>query len=208
MTYLSHISPLDDENLSGLIKISIARVTDIDVFPDVYDGIAVQELTFNEGRTWVTWHATYQSASYTSQSSDSMEGVIKDMRLPFMIPRHRAMEVMLSKAERDEFVVMVEDANGYRYLFGTPDKPVRFSYDKNSGSGTDRNRYDCLFFAEAVNNVVIYPHTFGQEIVFTDAPPVVIRRGSVSGPVMAVAPAGATVVIQSPYSFGYNLIVA
>lgn len=205
MSYLFSIPPLDNENLSGLLKISIARVVDIASYPDVYDGIAVQELTFNAGKEWTVWNATYQSASFEARSTDSQEGIFKNQRLPFIIPRHSVNEVMLTKAERDEFVIMVEDFNKFKYLFGSPSKPVRFQYDKNTGAQAQRNQYDCLFFSEASDNVIIYPHTFGTQPPISDAPPVVVRRGSISGPVLAVAPAGSTVVITSPYSFGYFL---
>lgn len=206
MSYLLPISAHEGDNLSGILTISIARKSDILTFPESYEGIAISEVVFREGASWTVWHATYRTASFSARSSDSMEGMIKDQQLPFIIPRHGVRETMLHVAERDEFIVLVEDSNMFRYLFGTPDKPVRFSYDKNTGSGSQRNQYDCIFYSEAVDNTLIYPHSFDAPGTPSEGNPVVIRRGSPTGPVLAVAAPGTTVVITSPYSFGYELI--
>lgn len=206
MSYLLPIPPHTGDNLSGVLKISVARKVDILTYPEAYDGVAISELVFKEGKSWTLWHATYRTASFSSRSSDSMEGIIRDQQLPFIIPRHSVRETMLHVAERDEFVVLVEDANMFRYLFGSLQKPVRFSYDKNTGSGSQRNQYDCLFYSEAVDNTLIYPHTFDTPGTPEEGNPVIIRRGSPTGPVLAVASPGSTVVITSPYSFGFELL--
>lgn len=211
MSYLSHIPPLSEkDNMPGLSPIQLARVADIQDYPDAYDGIATAAITFLPGRGWIEWAATYNTSRFQVRSQDSQEGIIKDQKLPLVIPRHSsAITSMLTKAERDEFIVKVKDRNGQEYIWGSPQKPVRFIFDQNTGSGNDRNQYDCTFYAEAADNLLIYPTTFsGEPIDPSEAQPVVIRRGAVDGPVLAIAPAGSTVVISSPYSFGYELIVS
>lgn len=205
MSYLRNIAPLEDENLPGLIKISVAKASDIATYPDSIEGIAIAEVTFKEGKDWTVWSATYNTANFLNRSNDSDQGIIRAQELPFVLPKSSSLEAMLNKAERDEFVVLVEDKNGFRELFGSISKPVRFAFDKETGSSSGRNQYDCRFFSEAIGNKLIYPYEFGTAANFGNAQPVVIRRGSADGPVLAVAPAGSTVIITSPYSFGFQI---
>jgi hypothetical protein len=206
MSYLISIPQFEDENFPGLLPILVARKDDIETYPEQRDGIAVSPLVFKAGKDFVEWVSSYDTANFISTSEQSQEGVSKRQELPFILPKNSLTEVMLNKAERDEFIVLIQDRNGFKYLFGSLDKPVRFQYDKNSGATGSRNQYDCRFFSDTYNNVLIYPPDFDIETDFSAAPPVVVRRGSIDGPILAVAPAGSTVVITSPYSFGYQLI--
>lgn len=206
MSYLSSIDAFANENFPGLLPILVARKVDIESYPLQREGVAISPLVFKPGKDFVEWVSSYDSSSFASRSQRSQEGTSRNQEVPFVLPKNSLTEVMLNKAERDDFIVLLQDRNGFRYLFGSIDKPVSFSYDKNSGSTGSRNQYDCLFFSETYNNVLIYPHVFGVETDFSQSPPVIVRRGSAEGPVLVVAPAGSTVVITSPYSFGFQLI--
>lgn len=210
MSYLLPISELSQDNLGGVSRILVSRAADIATYPEGYEGIAQVEVVFQAGRDWLAWVATYTTAGFFRRSEDSPEGVSGGKELNFIIPRHeQEITRMLRKAERDEFVILFEDYNGQRYLFGSKDKPVRFAFDQNTGSGRDRNQYTCKFYSDSPGNVLIYPLVFGEgDTDFSSAPPVVIRRGSSEGPVLAIAQAGSTVVIVSPYSFGYQIIAS
>jgi len=210
MAYLIPIPALEQDNLGGVRRILVSRAEDVSEYPEGYEGIAQSELVFVEGRDWISWAATYSTAGFFRRSEDTQEGVSGGKELSFVIPRHdQEFTRMLRKAERDEFVVLFEDFNGQRYLFGSKDKPVRFSFDQQTGSGRDRNQYACRFYSDSPGNNLIYPLAFGEgETDFSSCPAVVIRRGSSEGPVLAIAAAGSTVVIVSPYSYGYQLIVS
>ena len=210
MSYLNSIPSLEGENMPGLTLISLVRVPDILSFPDSYNGIATSALTFQEGKGWAVWAATYRTSSFSRRAQDTQEGVLTNQELPFIIPRHTpAITSMLRLAERDEFIVLFKDANGQEYLWGNPQKPVRFLFNQTTGSGSGRNEYDCRLYSESSENILAYPVTFGSTPVDPSAcKPVVIRRGSADGPVLAVVDAGSTVIITSPYSFGYQLAVS
>lgn len=205
MSYLLPIQPLSTDNLSGLKYIRVIRSQDVDQYPDLFEGVAQSEISFLPGRNWVDWVATYTTSSFSSRAEDSMEGMAGIKELPFVIP-HIAGQItqMMAKAERDTFVVLFEDFNGMRWLFGSKEKPVRFSYDLQTGNGQDRNQYACRFYSDSPGNLAIYPHTLEEgDTSFFSCPSVVIRRGSTDGPIIAIVPAGGTLVINSPYSFGY-----
>lgn len=209
MSYLLSIPPLENQdNLSGIRSIRVTRSEDVDVFPEDYEGIAQAELVFKPGKDWVLWASTYRTSQFMARGEDSLEGIARAQELPFVIPRHsEAYTTMLRKAERDQFIVLLEDHNGQRYLFGTKTKPVRFIFDLMSGNGTDRNQYACRFYSDAPSNLLIYPLVFGDGAIdFGSCPPVIVRRGDLEGPVLGIAPAGSTVVILSPYSFAFQLI--
>lgn len=209
MSYLIPISPLEStDNISGIRSIRVIRSADVAQYPFAYDGIAQEIITFLPGRNWITWAATYTTASFSSRSEDSPEGMSGVKELPFVIPKHSTeITRMLSKAERDTFVVLFEDLNGVRWLLGSVDKPVRFAFDLQSGNGRDRNQYTCRFYSDSPSNLIMYPAILNTE---SETPPtcpsVVIRRGSADGPILAVAPAGSTLIINSAYSFGYQIL--
>lgn len=208
MSYLASISPLENaDNLSGLRPLRVTRADDVEVFPSQYEGIAQAELVFKEGRDWAVWASTYRTAGFSARGEDSLEGVAHAQELPFIIPRHSTeITTMLRKAQRDEFIVLLEDNNGQRYLFGTKDKPVRFLFDLTTGTGSDRNQYSCRFYSDATGNLLVYPLTFGSgDTDFSSCPSVTVRLGTLDGPILAVAPAGSTLVIISPYSIGYYI---
>jgi hypothetical protein len=209
MSYLNSIPYLETENLSGLTLISLIRVPDVLQFPDSYNGIATSAIIFKEGKGWSAWAATYRTSSFSRRAQDTQEGVLTNQELPFIIPRYTpAITSMLRLAERDEFIILFKDANGQEYLWGNPQKPVRFLFDQSTGSGSGRNQYECKFYSESSENILAYPVTFGTVPADPNAcRPVVIRRGSSTGPVLAVAAAGSTVIITSPYSFGYELAI-
>jgi hypothetical protein len=205
MSYLIPIQPLSSDNLSGLKYIRIIRSADVSEFPEIYEGIAQEQIAFVAGRSWVEWVATYTTSSFSSRSEDSQEGMASVKELPFVIPQHSGeITRMMAKAERDTFVILFEDFNGVRWLFGSKEKPVRFAFDIQSGNGRDRNQYACRFYSDSPGNLAIYPHTLGEgETDFSSCPSVVIRRGATTGPIIGIVPAGGTMVITSPYSFGY-----
>src|SRR5690606_18831901 len=140
--------PLENsDNLSGVRSIRGTRAGDVDVFPEDYEGIVQAEITFHPGKDWTSWASTYRSSRFSGRSEDSLEGVAHSQELPFIIPRHStAITTMLRKAQRDQFIVLLEDHNGQRYLFGTKSKPVRFMFDLQTGSGQDLNQYACKFY--------------------------------------------------------------
>jgi len=208
MSYLNPILSLDSDNLSGLQSLQVIRSADVDAYPDAFEAIAQEEITFQPGREWVRWVATYSTIGFSTRAEDSQEGMNSAKELPFVIPRHsQAITQMLLKAEKDTFIVLFTDFNGQRYLFGSKEKPVRFAFDMNTGTGSDRNQYSCRFYSDSYDNLLIYPPTFGDGSAAVDAcPSVIIRSGSADGPILAIVPAGATMVINSPYSFGYQII--
>ncbi len=210
MSYLVPISSLDTENLSGLQSLLVIRSEDVATYPEAFEGVAQEEITFESGRDWLRWFATYSTSAFSTRAEDSMEGMNAAKELPFVIARHSAaITQMLRKAEKDTFIVLFTDFNGQRYLFGSKEKPVRFTFDMNTGTGSDRNQYTCRFYSDSHDNLLIYPASFGDgDTDFSSCPAVIIRLGSSEGPVLAIAPAGSTVVINSPYSIGYQIIAS
>jgi hypothetical protein len=210
LSYLTAINSLDTENLSGLQSLLVIRSQDVTTFPDIFEGIAQSEPVFVPGRDWLKWVATYSTSGFSTRPEDSMEGISANQALDFIIPRHTSgITSMLRKAENDTFILLFTDFNGQRYLFGSPEKPVRFSFDMQTGSGSDRNQYACRFYSDSSGNLAIYPPSFGTgDTDFSACPSVIIRRGSSEGPILAIAPAGSTLVISSPYSFGYQIIAS
>lgn len=207
MAYLLPIAHLDGENLAGLKYLRVIRSEDVSAYPEIYEGIAQEEISFVSGRDWVTWAATYTTASFSQRGEDSQEGMAGVKELPFVIAKHSGeVTRMLTKAERDTFIVLFEDFNGVRWLFGSKEKPVRFAFDLQTGAGPDRNQYACRFYSDSPGNLVFYPQTFGEgDTDFSSCPSVIVRRGASDGPILAIAPAGSTLVITSPYSIGYYI---
>ncbi len=161
MSYLADISKITGQNMGGIVKLQVARASDIISIPDPVDSVVYGNITFLTGRGFYTWHSTSQTIRLQSGDRDSKEGNYKSNRLPFVISKDRAtIKDILDNALDDEFVVVYKDANGNEKIFGTLENPVRFnySYDTNS-SYSGRNGYSCEFQYEGPDNISFYDGT-------------------------------------------------
>jgi hypothetical protein len=181
VSYLQNISRLKgNANLGGLVEIRVTRKADVTNIPLPIGGKITGDITFPEGKGFVTWLVTQESLSLKSNSRDSREGISKTNRLPFRVPLDQYnVRMMLEQAEEDEFIVLVKYPNGVYKLFGTLDGPVKFSFDHDSGtSHADGNFNNCEFYYDGPHNIFFYEGEIPSAPVGT-APAIVKYNGTV-----------------------------
>jgi hypothetical protein len=205
MSYLQEIPKLNfSENTGGLFTIQVARISDIENIPEIKDGIIAGEITFKPGKGFFNWSATYNSARFISENKGSQEGNYKEFELPFIIPGDRPeFYNMLMKAEMDAFVILYKDGNGRMKICGNKEEPVYFQFSVKTGGGVrELNGYECRFFG---NKTAFYTGLAPAPDSSVQAP-VIIRKGSSSGPIVAVLEPGQEFIITSGFSFGFRII--
>lgn len=159
MSYLRTIRRLSaTDNLGGIISLQVARAADVISMPEPINGTITDDIEFKAGTGFVQWDCTHETARMRSRSNASREGAVKSNELPFLIPKdQQAVKQQLDQAEDDEFIVLYKDANGRQCLFGTPETPVRFLFDHESGeSFGSLNMYSARFYYEGPDNRYFY----------------------------------------------------
>jgi len=201
MSYLQAIAALNGrQNIGGVLDIKVARTADIISIPTPVNGVVYGNISFVSGRGWTTWIVTHETASFTAGEGDSDEGPLKSNSLPFVIPRDDAtLRDMLTRAERDEFVILYKDGNGNQKLFGSLDNPVYFLYSQETGGAiASRNGYRCRFYADGPDNSFFYNGTVSMAPA--GAAPALVVRGD--GTVIAQLQPGEVLTLNSPFDQG------
>lgn len=158
MTYLSEIARLTSSNIGGVVELKVARVDDIASMPNPDDDTIYGDINFKTGGGWHSWWPTSQTIGVSSQNADGMEGDYKMNSMPFIISKDRqGIKAMLDKAEQDDFIVLFKDGNGNPKIFGTIDRPVKFSFSQSTPEAhSSRNAYSCQFTYSGPDNIYFY----------------------------------------------------
>lgn len=204
MTYLSNIKRLNlTGNLGGLVTLMVARKSSISNIPVPVNGIIYGDITFIDDAGFVSWEVTTQSAGIGSRGELIREGLKNSKSLPFKLPKMRGdLFAQLELASQDEFIVLIKNANGKQFLFGSLEKPVLFEFDEDSGTNhSDLNHYSCRFNYIGPNNMFEYQ---GDIPVAPAGPaPAVVKIGPTPETAVAVrslAP-GEELIILTDYDY-------
>lgn len=152
MSYLTVINRPEAENLSGCRNLRIARISDIDFFPRIIAGRVNGEIVLKTGASWIRWVPIENTFSFDSKTTESMEGVLQDNNIRFILPAININEHMLNQLQFDRVVVMVEDMNAITWVFGTPQRPMQFRYNRSTGTlGSGRAQYEGFFLGRRLS---------------------------------------------------------
>lgn len=111
---------------------------------------------------------------------------------------------MLELAEEDEFIVLFKYANGKRKLFGTLDRPVRFTFDHDAGSSFAAGNFNnCEFYFDGPSNIYFYDGNI--EPAPPGANPALVRF---NGAIIAALQPGESLNIESDFGFTNFYITA
>lgn len=205
MSYLQNLETICEDNLgSVIVNIQIARVDDIDTFPEIINHQITDPVIFKSGRGFLQWTVSQDSASFTSKDGNSEAGHTKKNTLPFLIPKDRQdVYSMLMKAQYDTFIIIYKDGNGVQRMMGTPDAPALFLFDFKTGKKlSSLNNYNAEFYTESPFNFNFYDTTATAQP--GTSVPAIVKRGD--GTVIATLQPGQVLILTSPYSIGYNIV--
>jgi hypothetical protein len=157
MIDISPIFQLQAENMSGCLRLRLAKVKDIAVFPRMVGGVLNDNIEFNAGKGWTEWRPIENTFGFEAQTSENMEGVIQSNRIRFTLPATEIDEYMLNQLQLDNLIVLVTDSNLNNWIFGSPERPMKFRYDRNTGvRGSGRNEYGCFFLGRPFSPRALY----------------------------------------------------
>lgn len=159
MSYLKNIRRLYGKgNMGGVLTLYVCSASDVLTIPDPVAKVIPGDIVFKAGAGFVRWDVTLESPRIKSTSRSSREGSAKSNRLTFMVPRDRQdIASMFDMAEDDTLIVVAKDGNGTVKLFGTPDSPLIFRYDQDSGQQfANGNFYSCEFSFDGPDNIYFY----------------------------------------------------
>lgn len=205
MSYLKDIARFSGDNLGSLLKIQIARAADVASMQADVDGTVYGDITFNAGTGFVEWYLTTDTPRLFSEGQQSQEGEFKLNRVEFALPKDRAdVKQLLTRMAADEFVLLIEDANGNIKLFGQPWAPVRFRYSHDTGSsGMEGNHYRCEFYYEGPENVFFYEG--GIAAAPAGTAPAIVQWADGSGVIAQLQP-GDTLNVDSDFEHDFELL--
>jgi hypothetical protein len=189
--------------MGGLLSIMVIRKAYVLSIQEAVDGTVYGDIEVQEGKEWVQWDVTHESAGTESQGIVTREGFAKGNRLRFSVPKDRpAIKAMFEQASNDELIVLFQDANGKHKIFGQLHAPVRFRYNHNSGTAlSDKNAYECEFYYNGLDNIFDYDGT--QPVPPAGPPPALVY---VNGELVAALAPGESINFDTPFDFTFLIV--
>jgi hypothetical protein len=168
MTYINSILSLESENLSGCVRLRIARLADILAYPRNIGGKLISDIEFLPGKNWISWTPIEGTFLFQCQHQESMEGISRTHSIQFTLPAKEVDEYILETMQYDKLIALVTDRNYNNFVFGTPNIPLKFRYNRSSGNTrSGRNEYACFFLgsqflgrASYKNDVAVFEEIF------------------------------------------------
>jgi hypothetical protein len=151
------IQQLESENVSGCLRLRLVNVKDITFFPRMIAGVLNGQITFAPGKDWIEWKPIENTFYYEGRTSENMEGVIRSNNIKFTLPAMAVNEYMLDQLSLANVIVLITDSNLRHWVFGTPQRPMKFRYDNGSGvHGSGRAEYACFFLGKPFSHRGLY----------------------------------------------------
>ncbi len=136
---MKHLNKPSD-NLGGLLLIWAVPPTDIIVSLNSVDFLSTQNI--------FEIYCTLGSMSFTEKEVQEKYGTAYKNELNAFIPKD-SLEVLkiINEMSGRKWVVVMMDQNGYFKVAGTPEIPLRVSFDLDTGADTaDRNGHSISFY--------------------------------------------------------------
>ncbi|MDJ0367301.1 hypothetical protein QMK33_19305 [Hymenobacter sp. H14-R3] len=203
-----------DDNLGGVEALWYARAADLLYFDPLSD-LPIAQLELVPGAFWYQLVSTRGTVRYKqTPKALGRHGDSHTQKVVGTLARHTAeLARGLEALERQQLVVLYRDYNGQVQLLGTPEQPLAWSDAYDSGDQAARNNYDWTLSGETPRRARPYLGTWlvsgvglvgsielgggsGGSIEIRDA------RGNL----LAIVPAGRTVVLRSGFRVAYSII--
>ena len=151
------------DNLGGIIKLWYIPVEDVSsISRPIHD---FGGITLAANKQWLEFYFSPQSAKYDVKFKTGPKGSYFECMITGIYPKQNAANNYLINQLRDAaFVCKVLDANGVYRIVGTPDFPLKFTFDFDSGSKTaDRNSIGFLFSGKSKYAPIFLTSEQGQQ---------------------------------------------
>lgn len=212
---LRNLAQAPADNLSGIEAAWYALASDLLYF-DPDGDLPLDQLTLRAGATWYQLVSVRQSVRYKQTPKDlPRHGQSFGQKLTGTLARHTAeLAQGLETLEGQELVLLYRDLNGQVQLVGTPEQPLTWTDAYDSGETyAQRNNYDWALTGETPRRARPYRGTWqvsgvglqSSALLGAGAGGTVVLR-TAGGQVLATVPAGKSIVLQSGFKLGYQIV--
>jgi hypothetical protein len=213
---LRTIEQVPGDNLGGIDALWYARVTDLLDYDPLGD-LPITQLTLRPGAFWYQLVSTRGTVRYKQTPKDlGRHGQSYTQKITGTVSRHSAeLAQGLEALEGQELVVLYRDHNGQVQLVGAPEQPLAWSdsYDAGEVSASQRNNYDWTLASETPRRARPYLGTWqvsavglGTGLTLGGGAGGSVQVRDLAGNLMAIVPAGKTLVLRSPFRVAFSII--
>ncbi len=212
-TQLRNFDQLFFDNTGGVEALWYVDVADVLSVPDPDMALIATDVVLRPGAYWYQLVATRTTLGFTQASKKDRHGDYFQPSLKGVLAK-ASIELAegLEALDGRRFLLIYRDHNGAVWLVGAPDEPLAFSDKYDAGTATARNNYDFTFSGETTRRARPYAGTWNVSglglqtgLVLSGAGGAVTLR-TAGGRVLAVVPAGKTVVLSSAFNLSYYII--
>lgn len=217
MSYeLRNLAQAPADNLSGIEAAWYALASDLVGF-DPLSELPLDQLTLQPGAFWYQLVSVRQSVRYKQTSKDlPRHGTSFTQKLTGTLARHTSeLAQGLEALDGQELVLLYRDLNGQVQLVGTPEQPLTWTDAYDSGETyAQRNNYDWTLAGETPRRARPYLGTWQVSGVGLQQSSALLGAGAggtvvlrtAGGQVLATVPAGKSIVLQSGFKLGYQIV--
>lgn len=160
MLPLLPVAPPCGFNIGGLLggAVRLWPAANVVGYPAAPGSNLTQALTFLDPGNYADVYFLPDAAGFTEPQGETEQGTFYKPSLQFVIAKDApdAAEA-LARLAGGRFVAAYQDANGLTKLVGTPQWPLRFSRDLETGKKSgDRNGYACTLAGETPDPAPFY----------------------------------------------------
>jgi hypothetical protein len=209
---LRTLDPLLVDNVGGVEALWYCDVADVLRIPETANAAIALDVELRAGATWHQLVATRGTLRFSQPGKDDRHGDFWQPNLKGALAKASpTVAAGLEALDGRRFLVLYRDQNGYCWLVGTPDSPLKFTDKYDSGSPTERNGYDFQFAGETDRRARPYLGTWQVGEVGLQTGGATGASGTITirdaaGNVMATVAAGRTVVVRSGFRVAFTII--
>jgi len=126
--------------------------------PLIRDSEITEPFTFSPGLSWLDGYATAETLNFNEPGTDSENGTIYDPEISGFVPGDKLDLIrLMSKMDRQPFLVLITDALGQLRVCGSHGYPLTFLSSFNSGTGrADSKGFQFSFKTQCIFRAPVY----------------------------------------------------
>jgi len=213
---LRNLDQLLYDNVGGVEALWYADVADVLLAPDPDEAALVNSVQLVPGATWYQLVATRTTLGFTQTGKNDRHGDYWQPQLKGALAKgSAALAQGLEALDGRRFLVLYRDLNGLVWLVGSPDEPLKFADKYDAGTATARNNYDFTFSGETTRRARPYLGSWtvsgrglesGLQLGTGGAATGTVELRTAGGRLLALVPAGKTVVLKSDFKLKYDIV--
>lgn len=213
---LVNLAQAVEDNTGGIAAAWYTLADDLLNFPQTGELVINQDLQLRPGATWYQLVATLYTLRHTQKPKEvGRHGELYAQQLRGVLARHTdGLAAGLEALAGRRLVVLYRDQNGRVQLLGTPDQPLTWKDDFDSGANPDsRNAYDFTLAGDTQRRARPYLGRWSvaggsiqSAIIFQQGGGGAVVLRTSAGRVLATVPAGRSVVMRSGFAQTYQIV--